>query len=129
MWYLCVVTTLMFQHNWILPWGVEKYLSGPILSSNCNSLWKIYFCDKNNLLKSQFLFSFSSYCSFVFFIALSMSWSIFSMLLHVSTLYGLVVMRQRKSKIRLYSWNIPNFEPSYFFEKFLILPSDPLEKL
>ena len=129
MWYLCVVTTLMFQHDWILPWGVEKYLSGPILSSNRNSQWKIYFCDKNNLLKSQFPFCFSSYCSSVFSIALFKCLRIFSMLLHVSTMYGLVVTRQRKSKIRLYSWNIPNFEPSYFFEKFLILPSDPLEKL
>ena len=29
--------------DWILPWGVEKYLSGPILLSNRNSLWKNIF--------------------------------------------------------------------------------------
>jgi len=64
---------------------------------------KLSFLAKNNLLKSQLPFRFSSYCHFVFCIALSMSQSIFSMLLNVSGMPSLVVAPQRLSKKWLFS--------------------------
>ena len=70
-------------------WKWSEYIK---IDLNCHFnlflMKNIISCDKNNLLKSQLPFCFSSYCSFVFSIALFKCLRIFSMLLHVSTVYG-----------------------------------------
>ena len=76
----------------------------------------IISCDKNNLLKSQFPFRFSSYCSFVFSIALFMCLRMFSMLLNDFAMYGWGVTSQRMSAVMIFSPVLPNFR----FSKSLI---------
>ena len=90
---------------------------------------KYLFSKKNNLLKSQLPFCFSSYCRFVFCNALSKSQSIFSMFLNVSAILSLVGTGQIMSKIWPFSHIFIKINKSYFFQKFLIMSSDALEKL
>ena len=90
---------------------------------------KYLFSKKNNLPKSQVPFRFSSYCHFVFCTALSMSQSIFSMLLDVSAMPSLAGTGPIMSKIWLFSRIFVKIDQSYFFEKFLMMPSEALEKL
>ena len=91
-------------------WKWSEYIK---IDLNCHFnlflMKNIISCDKNNLLKSQFPFRFSSYCSFVFSIALSMSRSIFSMLLNVSAMCVWVVTSQRMSAVWIFSPVSPNF--------------------
>ena len=69
----------------------------------------IISCDKNNLQKSQFPFRFSSYCSFVFSIALFMCLRMFYMLLKDFTMYGWGVTSKRMSAVWIFSSVSANF--------------------
>ena len=69
----------------------------------------IISCDTNNLLKYRFPFCFSSYCSFVFSIALFMCLRMFSMLLNDFTMYGWGVTSQRMSAVWIFSSVSANF--------------------
>ena len=82
------------------------------------SVENIYFRKKIILLKSQYPFRFSSYCHFVFCTALSMSQSIFSMLLNVSAMLSLAGTGQRLSKKWSFSRIFVKIDQSYFFKNF-----------
>ena len=91
-------------------WKWSEYIK---IDLNCHFnlflMKNIISCDKNNLLKSQFPFRFSSYCSFVFSIALFMCLRMFSMLLNDFTMYGWGVTSQRMSAVWIIFINLPNF--------------------
>ena len=82
------------------------------------SVEKYIFPKKNNLLKSQLLFRFSSYCHFVFCTALSMSQSIFSMLLNVPAMPSLVGTSQIMLKIWTFSRIFVKIDQSFVFKNF-----------
>ena len=73
---------------------------------------------------SLFLIFFKSF----FYIAFSTLFCIFPRLLIVSTIFGLDEIGQRISKTGLFSCIFWKISLTQFFQNFIIMPSDPLEK-